>query len=48
MGHETMQLQFFVVRFDALHVLLVEFPSELGHTCVQDADHIGTTFTPLR
>jgi hypothetical protein len=46
--HGAVQLQFFLIRFDALHVCFLEFSSELGETYVQDAERIGTTFTPLR
>lgn len=46
--HDTTQLQFLVVRFDALHLLLVEFPSEIEGTYARNAELFGTSFTPLR
>jgi hypothetical protein len=45
---DTTQLQFLVIRFSALHILIVEYPSALEDLVGSDAASIGGSFTPLR
>lgn len=45
---DTMQYQFYVVRFSTLHVLFVEVPTSLYDGMRETLERIGTTFTPLR
>lgn len=45
---DTMQYQFVVIRFNRLHLLLVEFPTPLQDAISNDAELIGTSFTPVR
>jgi hypothetical protein len=47
-AHDLMQYQFLVVRFNALHLFFVEFPTALEDANVKDAELMGTSFTPIR
>ncbi len=44
---DTMQYQFLVVRFNALHLFFVEFQTAIQDTMDHDAQLIGTSLTPL-
>jgi hypothetical protein len=44
---DTIQYQFLVIRFNALHLFFVEFPTALQDAVDQDAQLIGTSLTPL-
>lgn len=45
---DTTQYQFIVIRFNALHLFFVEFPTALLGVVGPDAELIGTSFTPVR
>jgi hypothetical protein len=45
---DTLQYQYFVVRFSSLHILLIEFPTALTESYAKDVELIGTSFTPVR
>jgi hypothetical protein len=47
-AHDLMQYQFLVLRFNALHLFFVEFPTALEDAIGKDADLMGTSFTPIR
>ncbi len=44
---DTTQYQFLVIRFNALHLFFVEFPTALQDAVDHDAQLIGTSLTPL-
>ena len=45
---DTTQYQFIVIRFNALHLFFVEFPTALQDAIGKDAELMGTSFTPVR
>jgi hypothetical protein len=45
---ETTQYQFLVIRFGALHLFFVDFPTALQDAVGKDAELMGTSFTPVR
>lgn len=45
---DTTQYQFLVLRFSALHMFFVEFPTALQDAVGKDAELMGTSFTPVR
>ena len=45
---DTTQYQFLVIRFNALHLFFVEFPTALQDAIGKDAELMGTSFTPVR
>lgn len=45
---ETTQYQFLVIRFNALHLFFVDFPTSLEESVGRDAELMGTSFTPVR
>lgn len=45
---DTLQYQYFVVRFGWLHILLIEFPTALTESYAKDVELIGMSFTPVR
>jgi hypothetical protein len=45
---DTTQFQFLVIRFNALHLFFVEFPTALQDAVGKDAELMGTSFTPVR
>jgi hypothetical protein len=45
---ETTQYQFLVIRFNALHLFFVDFPTALEEAVGKDAELMGTSFTPVR
>ena len=45
---DTTQYQFMVIRFNALHLFFVEFPTALLSAVGSDAELMGSSFTPVR
>ncbi len=45
---DTTQRQFLVVRFSSLHLFIVEIPTALFEAVANDAEIMGTSFTPVR
>ncbi len=45
---DTIQYQFLVIRFNALHLFFVEFQTAIQDAIEHDAQLIGTSLTPLR
>jgi hypothetical protein len=45
---DTMQYQFFVIRFNHLHLFFVEIPTILQDAIGKDAELMGSTLTPVR
>lgn len=43
---DILQYQYMVIRYGELHLLLIEFPTDLQDVIGSDIDRIGTSFTP--